>query len=167
MHTIMEIRVEYDRLDRLLGVDTSQIAIEISRRAVSQLGCFRTKPPRITVAKFVLEQETLFWDTIRHEYAHAVLWLQDPEHKHGHDTAWKAICQRIGCRPSSRSPVTEDGLRQRQSCARYQVTCLGCGKTVSYLRRGKVVTLLETGREDALRCSSCGNSRFSLTKCKP
>ena len=41
MHTLEEIRAEYDRLDRLCGVDTSAIEITISRRGVRRLGSFR------------------------------------------------------------------------------------------------------------------------------
>ena len=40
MHTIQEVRAEYDRLDRLCGVDTSGIEIAISRRSVKRLGSY-------------------------------------------------------------------------------------------------------------------------------
>ena len=41
MHTLEEIRTEYDRLDRLCGVDTSDVEIVLSRRGVRRLGSFR------------------------------------------------------------------------------------------------------------------------------
>lgn len=42
MHSLEEVRAEYDRLDRLCGVDTSGIELKISKRAVKQLGSFRS-----------------------------------------------------------------------------------------------------------------------------
>ena len=41
MHTLEEIRAEYDRLDRLCGVDTSGVEIVLSSRGVRRLGSFR------------------------------------------------------------------------------------------------------------------------------
>ena len=41
MHSLEEVRAEYDRLDRLCGLDTSGIELKISKRAVKQLGSFR------------------------------------------------------------------------------------------------------------------------------
>ena len=41
MHSLDEIRREYDRLDKLCGVDTSGVEIEISRRPGRRLGSFR------------------------------------------------------------------------------------------------------------------------------
>ena len=105
MHTIQEIRTEYDRLDRLLGVDTSEVEIVISPRSVKRLGSFRApgenvpplfaKPLQISISVAALKDDGLFWDTIRHEYAHAVVHLTHPGERHGHDEAWKAVCRRI------------------------------------------------------------------------
>ena len=41
MHSLEEIRKEYDRLDRLCGVDTSRVELKISRRPGRRLGSFR------------------------------------------------------------------------------------------------------------------------------
>lgn len=45
MHSLEEVRAEYDRLDRLCGLDTSGIELKISKRAVKQLGSFRCPAP--------------------------------------------------------------------------------------------------------------------------
>ena len=84
MHSLEEVRAEYDRLDRLCGVDTSRIELKISKRAVKQLGSFRC-PRRggkdglcITLSHLILEDDEQFWDTVRHEYAHAAVYLLNP-----------------------------------------------------------------------------------------
>ena len=94
MHTLQEVRAEYDRLDRLIGIDTRMIELKISKRAVRQLGSFRSPtrgrgPLRITLSALILDDDEQFWDTVRHEYAHAAVYLLYPGQKHGHDQAWR------------------------------------------------------------------------------
>ena len=65
MHTLQEVRDEYDRLDRLVGIDTRGIELKISRRAVRQLGSFRsptrgTGPLRITLSYLILDDDAQF-----------------------------------------------------------------------------------------------------------
>lgn len=82
MHSLEEIRAEYDRLDRLCGVDTSAVEIALSRRGVRRLGSFRYPAKgkagalRITINASLLNEEEAFWDTVRHEYAHALVYLR-------------------------------------------------------------------------------------------
>ena len=62
MHTLEEIRTEYDRLDRLCGVDTTGVEIVLSRRGVRRLGSFRypikgkTGALRITINASLLDE---------------------------------------------------------------------------------------------------------------
>jgi hypothetical protein len=42
MHSLEEVRAEYDRLDKFLGIDTSCVELKISSRAQKQLGSFRS-----------------------------------------------------------------------------------------------------------------------------
>lgn len=42
-----------------------------------------------------LECEEQFWDTIRHEYAHALVTLRDGK-LHRHDGVWKSACCEVG-----------------------------------------------------------------------
>lgn len=37
-HSVEEVRAEYDRLDKLCGVDTSAIEIRVSQRSTSRYG---------------------------------------------------------------------------------------------------------------------------------
>ena len=89
MHSLEEIRAEYDRLDRLCGVDTSAVEIALSRRGVRRLGSFRYPAKgkagalRITINASLLDEEEAFWDTVRHEYAHALVYLRHPGERHG------------------------------------------------------------------------------------
>ena len=168
MHSLSEVRAEYDRLDKLLGIDTSGIELKISARSVRQLGSFRSPakpgaaPLRITIAKYVMEDDALFWDTIRHEYAHAAAYILHPGEKHGHDAFWKDICRRVGCTPKSRTKLSAAALEQRSLQAKYIVRCETCGSETGYMRRGKTVELLLRGRSRALRCRKCGGKSFKL-----
>jgi len=168
MHTVEEIRREYDRLDRLCGVDTSGVEIVISRRSVRRLGSFRCPapgsdaPPRITISAVLLEEEEPFWDTVRHEYAHAAVYLTCPGERHGHDAVWKAMCRRVGCSPRSTAPRTEELDAERRRQARYLVRCRDCGAETYYLRAGKIVSLMERGLRRRVRCGRCGGNRLDL-----
>ena len=166
-HSLDEVRAEYNRLDRLLGIDTGAVELCVSRHSVQRLGSFRSParpgaaPLRISLSPLVLEEDELFLDTIRHEYAHAAAYIMYPGKKHGHDALWKSICRVVGCSDKSQSR-SEAAARLRQERAKYTVRCRGCGLETSYVRRGKTVELLMKGRGRRLRCSRCGGSDFEL-----
>ncbi len=167
MHTLQEVRAEYDRLDRLLGIDTSGIELRISKRAVRQLGSFRAPVRgrgrlRITLSALIFEDEGQFWDTVRHEYAHAAVHLLYPGEKHGHDRVWKDMCRRVGCSPKRLAPEQGKAAELRRQSARYIIRCDGCGAESRYVRRGKAVELMLRGRGRSLRCKNCGGNRFTL-----
>ena len=125
MHSLEEVRAEYDRLDRLCGIDTSGIELKISKRAVKQLGSFRSPRRggkdglRITLSYLILEDDEQFWDTVRHEYAHAAVYLLHPGERHGHDKVWKDMCAASGAVLSG-SRRRRD--RRRRAAARKQST---------------------------------------------
>ena len=168
MHTLEEIRAEYDRLDRLCGVDTSGVEIVLSRRGVRRLGSFRYpakgKPGalRISISASLLDTEEQFWDTVRHEYAHALVYLRHPGERHGHDAVWKAACREVGCSPDRLASQTAERREELERRAKYKVQCAQCGQTTFYLRRGKVVDLLLRGGRGQVRCAQCGSSRLKL-----
>ena len=168
MHTLEEVRAEYDRLDKLLGIDTSGIELKVSNRAMKQLGSFRSPakpgaaPLRITLSRLVMDDDALFLDTARHEYAHAALYLMYPGQRHGHDKLWKDLCRRIGCAPKSRTMLTEEAKAQREQKAKYLIRCESCGRESLYFRRGKAVELMMRGRGKLLRCNGCGKNSFKL-----
>lgn len=167
MHTLEEVRQEYDRLDRLVDVDTSKIELKISRRAVRQLGSFRspargTGPLRITLSALILDDDAQFWDTVRHEYAHAAVYLLHPGEKHGHDRVWRDMCRLVGCDPKRLAPEQGRAAELRKARAKYIIRCESCGAESRYVRRGRAVDLMLRGRGRMLRCRSCGGSRFAL-----
>ena len=167
MHTLDEVRREYDRLDRLVGVDTSKIELKISRRAVRQLGSFRspargTGKLRITLSALILDDDEQFWDTVRHEYAHAAVYLLHPGEKHGHDRVWRDMCRLVGCSPKRLAPEKGRAAELRQAQAKYIIRCRTCGAESRYIRRGKAVELMLRGRGRSLRCRKCGQSSFVL-----
>ena len=127
---------------------------------------FQTYDPEIRLADFLRQEDAVFWDTARHEYAHAAAALLTGK-RHGHDEVWRAVCRRIGCPEDRLAPqcAAAEENRKRIAAARgvYVVTCLGCGAESRYLRRGKVVQALEEKRGQ-IRCRRCGGKKFRLEK---
>ena len=160
------IRAEYDRLDAITGVDTSGVEIKFSSRSVRRYGYCKYKnwtPVLITIAAFLLDDEEQFWDTVRHEYAHALVKLRAPKEKHGHDKVWKAACIEIGCRPERLVPSTAESKARREANAKYIVECRDCLRRWTYLKRGRVVDGLLKGRR--LTCP-CGSHELTLKEVK-
>ena len=142
MWTLEQVRAEYHRLDRLLGIDTSGIPVRFSKRMTWQYGVctfLKNRPQEIRLADFLRQEDAVFWDTARHEYAHAAAALLTGK-RHGHDEVWRAVCRRIGCPEDRLAPqcAAAEENRKRIAAARgvYVVTCLGCGAESRYLRRG-------------------------------
>ena len=167
MHTLQEVRAEYDRLDRLIGIDTRMIELKISRRAVRQLGSFRSPtrgqgPLRITLSALILDDDEQFWDTVRHEYAHAAVYLLYPGQKHGHDQVWRDMCRRVGCDPKRLAPEQGRAAELRQQKIKYIIRCQSCGAESRYIRRGRTVDLMLRGRGKRLRCRRCDGNDFIL-----
>ena len=115
LQAVALIKTEYARLDAVTGADTSSVRLRISGRMTSRFGCFTVKKrsafakPELSIAvsSRCLLDDDVFYDVIRHEYAHAVLYLRDPRRNHGHDDAWKALCRQIGCTPRASRPESQ------------------------------------------------------------
>lgn len=168
MYSVDDIRQEYRRLDKLSGLDTSDVEIEISQRPGRRLGSFRyplnegAAPLRIIISASLLGQEEQFWDTIRHEYAHAAVYLKHPGERHGHDKLWQDMCRRLGCSPTRLAPQSEELRRRTQAEAKYRVHCKGCGRDSYYFRAGKVINSLVKNRGRGVRCACCGGQSFDV-----
>lgn len=171
MQTLAEIETEYRRLDRLLGIDTSSIPVSFSRRMVRRYGSCSfqgDRPTAIRLASFLQEDAQALRDTALHEYAHAAVALLTGR-RHGHDAAWRSVCRRIGCSEQRLAEPCAAAEEHRSEIAAqrgvYVVTCLGCGASTQYVRRGPVVQALERGGWFCrCRCRACGSSRFRLEK---
>lgn len=168
-HTLEEVRAEYDRLDKLCNADTSHIDLRISHRATHRYGyCHYVKrfsakciqgfyaPDYISITDFILECEEQFWDTIRHEYAHALVTLRDGK-LHRHDGVWKSACCEVGCKPKRTATDREAGRRsaeRRKQNVKYIVRCKKCGRTWTYIRAGSVVKSMKAKRNCTCPCGS-------------
>lgn len=171
MHTIEEIRQEYRRLDALCNVNTESIELAISKRSIRQCGrCERKRikgvwrPVRIVIAAFVLHDDALFIDVIRHEYAHAVATLRSGRAE-GHNAHWKQICVEIGCRPQRIAQSSETGKTLERQKANYEVTCMACGVSWLYFRSGKMVQAIKN-KQPLRHGKPCGGTQFCLTELK-
>lgn len=176
MDALEAVRAEYDRLDRMLGIDTSGILLSCSARMVRQYGvcCFcGDRPAKIRLAAFLLDEPEQLHKTALHEYAHAAAALLTGR-RHGHDAVWKAICLRIGCAPERLSEPyaaarrrAEEYEKGRAGAPVWLVVCRGCGAVSRYRRRGKVVQLLQQHpTTSACVCRQCGGRSFALCRQK-
>ena len=174
------MRTEYDRLDRSCGVDTSSVKLAISSRMTSKFGCFTVKKKTalakpelsITIAARTLADEAVFWDVIRHEYAHAVVHLRDPRHNHAHDAVWKAVCREVGCIPkatrretAATSSATGTGKRVQRPY-KYEIICSTCGAVSRYKTESKVVKVASGEWPGVIFCRRCGSRKFTVRKLK-
>lgn len=176
MDGLEAVRAEYDRLDRMLGIDTSGILLSCSARMVRQYGvcCFcGDRPAKIRLAAFLLDEPEQLHKTALHEYAHAAAALLTGR-RHGHDAVWKAVCLRIGCAPERLSEPcaaarrrAEEYEKGRAEAPVWLVVCRGCGAVSRYRRRGKVVQLLQQHpTTSACVCRQCGGRSFALCRQK-
>lgn len=167
--TLRDVREEYRRLDKLCGVSTEGILLKVSTRGVKRLGsCHfsrrnhpdgksRLVPDSISLSDVIFTDERLFWNVIRHEYAHALVCLRTGK-SHGHDEVWQRACKEIGCNPS-RTTSTEgiEAVQKRQAeRVKFIIRCKSCGREWRYFRKSLVVEdLLKNGNNSRYRCSYC------------
>ncbi len=167
MHTLDDVRREYDRLDALCGVNTRAVPLLVSTRAKKRLGSCKysgSAVAGVTISDFVFgAPDEVFYDTIRHEYAHALVKLRRPRERHGHDAVWKAACLEVGCAPERCcDPALVPAVAERrEEPDRYRLRCLGCGAVWTYKRRTKVLRLVERGGSRYCTCPHCKGHRFT------
>lgn len=170
MYTLADVRNEYNRLDQKLGIDTTDIKLTISTRATRRYGFCRyknNKPVEINITDFILRCEHQFWDTIRHEYAHAYVKILCPQEWHGHDKYWKAACSVVGCNPervSYNDEAAKYSEQRRETKYKYEVICKECGQITRYCRKGEIVKIVEgtSERYRSCSCNHCGSHDFDL-----
>ena len=166
-----DIRKEYIRLDKITGVDTSKVDIRISTRMSRKLGQFSvsgglfSKKLEIVISSKIMDDEELFWDTVRHEYAHAAVYLQHPLERHVHDAVWKAMCRKVGCRPKATVKLGEE-YRTKERPYKYEVVCKKCGSKGKYKTMSKAVKVALGASFGTLVCRRCGGRRFDVYELK-
>lgn len=166
MFTIQDIRNEYKRLDNLCGVNTKDIKLSFSSRMKRRYGCcaFKNKKPvEIRIAENIRNSPDMFWDTIRHEYAHALVKLRYPDERHVHDETWKRACIEVGCDPKRTAVSPEDVKEKQVKQAKFVVTCSKCGQVFFYYRTAKVITSLRAGYKNFF-CPICHSTDLLLTE---
>ena len=124
MWTLSQVQAEYRRLDRLLGIDTGRVAVSFSKRMTRQYGVctfVKNKPQEIRLADFLRQEDQVFWDTARHEYAHAAVALLTGNGtgttRRGKQSAGKSAARRSGLRPTAMQQLkTGNALRPCAAC---------------------------------------------------
>lgn len=124
MWTLAQVQAEYRRLDRLLGIDTSRVAVSFSRRMTRQYGVctfVKNRPQEIRLADFLRREDQVFWDTARHEYATPPRRFSQENAtgmtRRGRLSAGKSAARRSGLRPAVRQRLKTGGaLRPCAAC---------------------------------------------------
>ncbi len=163
------IRDEMCRLDRMTGMDTSDVPIRISSRMTRTWGMCRWQVTgrkfhirELVFAKRLVEHGTAehITNVIRHEYAHLYVTLRDNKN-HGHDAVWKQAALWLGC--NAKRCEGFDEIDDVEGEIKYKVTCQGCGAMFKYRRASKIVQELRRN-PDSTRffCRRCNSHSFSL-----
>lgn len=182
MYTINDIIKEFKRLDMITGANISTYPVRISKRCVYKMGSFkfqhRTQQGEIitfnysfTFADFILkENSAIFYDTVRHEYAHALTLYLYNDVKIGHGTLWVKCCKIVDCKPRATTIFAGEAQEQRiqkhemKKRKVYKVTCDTCGTEWRYKKKSNIVKCLLNERLGSFRCPHCGTrNNFSLS----
>lgn len=164
-YTLDDVRKEYNRLDLKCNVNTMGIKLSISYRCIRRYGLCRYgsdgRPSEIIITDFVLEEEDLFWNVIRHEYAHALVRLRCPGERHGHDEVFYAACREVGCPPTRCLDNVNSTIIEKKKQAKYIVTCNSCGYVWIFYRRSSTVRSLQSDPHSKI-CPYCKDSKFTV-----
>ena len=163
------IRTEYKRLDSITGINSEKIEIKLSSRLTSRLGYFQADRRHIfafpklsiTISTRILKSDDLFYDVIRHEYAHAVCYIKQPLQKHGHDKVWKDVCRLVGCSPRATTKV-EEYIPVKELPYKYTLRCANCGAESKYKTESKVIKIAEGKTRGEIICRCCRCKEFIL-----
>lgn len=162
------INAEYRRLDRICNVDTSGVEISLSTRMTRQLGCFAFKKSpageklSVRISDKIINDEGLFLDVVRHEYAHAIVHIRHPHARHAHDDVWKAACVEVGCEPKATRKIKGYTSGRKSRPVKYIVRCRSCRSESGYRAEGKVVKILLRKMPGRVICRKCGSDDFEI-----
>lgn len=165
MFDLSDVRAEYDRLDKILGINTKNI--ELKKNKGYRMGGYcktkkyfgKQKPILIAINEVAFDlPKNEFYDLIRHEYAHAAdVLLNGYMSVHGHN--WKQVCIQIGCSPerliNTESILHEKLQEVKKNSVKYTIICPCCGKEYSYTRMTKIYKSFLNYNK--LHCPKCDN----------
>lgn len=125
MWTLAQVQAEYRRLDRLLGIDTSRVAVSFSRRMTRQYGVctfVKNRPQEIRLADFLRREDQVFWDTgtgmnMAHAAAAILTGKRHGMTRRGRLSAAESAARRSGLRPAARQRLKTGGALR--PCAAY------------------------------------------------
>ena len=167
MYTIKDIIREYERLDAKFNNNIANtVDISITGRCTSRRGCYKASKKnghicneKIIISNFVMnEKADTFYNTIRHEYAHALttrLYKED----HGHDSIWKSIALKCGASANATTPATPEQLAAHRD-NKYTVVCEQCGKQYGYQRVCRTLRIIRGEINSEVVCPVCGGKHF-------
>ena len=173
MFTIKDIRQEMNRLDKESGIDTNKIPIRISARMTSTWGkCVYSRTRNKVVVKELVFADRLLrqatyehlLEVIRHEYAHAYVFIVFNKPGEGHSSRWRYWAIRFGCSGKRCNNFPEvDSDKRAEQTAKYIVTCATCGTIFKYQRRSKIIQALEQNpNSTSYVCGKCHGHKFLL-----
>lgn len=99
---------------------------------------------KIVISDFMLQaKENEFFDTFRHEYAHAAATRQAKANV-GHGGLWQVWAEIVGAKPEQYAEEICEAQKARiearkQNGKEYHVACESCGHVWKYQRKGKIV----------------------------
>lgn len=178
MFTVTDILTEYKRLDAIYKKDIAiTVKVSTTGRCVKRMGVYKFKRKgasiyneQIVISDFMLEATPEeFYDTIRHEYAHAVATRQAGQNV-GHGEIWKCWAEKVGAKPEQYATEICEAQQARiearhETQKEYQVICDCCNHTWKYHRKGKIVKRVESGKY-SIECPYCHGTQLSMIEVK-
>ena len=172
MFTVLDIRRVYDELDAMLGIDTSNVKIELSNRMTRTLGyCkYQRIGGKCYTVKIVISNQVMkagkdsFQSIIRHEYAHMAC-NEITRTPHGHDSYWKNMCKKCGGTPTRTGEYKDIPYktRKRKKVEKVTLLCEGCNSTFHMAPNSKAVRIIRSGI-GYCTCPYCKGREFKEVK---
>lgn len=168
----LDVAVE-DTIDVLnnLGIKYGPIAsVEINYRAKKRWGqcSYSRKTGKYTIqVSSRLLADDIEWEsllnTLIHEFLHAYTGRMS------HTGEWKRLAELVNRKYpiyhiSRCSSFEEMGIEPETmiSSYKYSATCVSCGRTSYYARKGRVISILLRQPKGACRCGACGGNEFRV-----
>lgn len=159
MWTVEKLTAECQKLSDKFN-DKFDIPVTINSRLTTTLGRCRSRyinpeimvPFEIQFSKKFLESssDSDIISVIQHEWAHYYA-VKSTKEKHGHDSYFKSICEKIGCQNDQRQ-LKGGSSSEGERKFKYEVRCGDCGKLVATYNR--MCPTLKNIR--SCRCGLCG-----------